>query len=283
MAQDGNVLVRPIVDGFVGEIVGLDVASNLDGKVKSLLTEAHQDFPVLAIRDQSLDARSFMAFGSVFGGFEIDHHVPQFQHESHPEVVFLTNRKADGEPDPASARRGAAWHADSTYKERPCAHTVLYAMEIPSKGAGTHFADMVRAYETLPADLKAVIEGRNGKHKFAAGPATGGVIPMTKAQDAMHPAVVHPMVRLHPASGRKSLYVNPLHTHGIVGMAPEEAVPLLDRLFEHALKPEYQYLHDYRIGDLVIWDQRRTLHKAEAAYSMDESRLLMRSKISAAA
>ena len=283
MVEDKEILVRSVVGGFVGEIAGLDLASGLDAQVKLLLTRAHADFPVLAIRGQSLDTDSFMAFGAIFGEFEIDHHLPQFQDKTHKEVVYLTNRHADGEPDPDSANRGAAWHADSTYKEDPCAHTVLYAMEMPGQGAGTLFADMYRAYATLPQDLKDQIEDRRGKHKFSAGPAVGGVIPMTEEQEEMHPPVLHPMARVHPATGRKALYVNPLHTYGIVDMADEEAKPLLDKLFEHALAPEFQYRHDYRVGDLVIWDQRCVWHKAEAAYSMDETRLLMRAKISAAA
>ena len=283
MAQGREIMVRSIVGGFAGEIAGLDLASGLDAEAKLLLTRAHADYPVLAIRDQSLDTDSFMAFGAVFGDFEIDHHLPQFQDKTHKEVVYLTNRDADGEPDPASANRGAAWHADSTYKEDPCAHTVLYAMEMPSQGAGTLFADMYRAYATLPRDLKDAIEDRRAKHNFSAGPAVGGVIPMTEEQEEMHPPVLHPMVRVHPGTGRKALYVNPLHTYGIVDMGPEEAGPLLDRIFEHALDPDFQYRHDYRVGDLVIWDQRCTWHKAEAAYSMDEHRLLMRAKIAAAA
>ncbi len=283
MSESKEILVKSIIDGFVGEISGLDLASSLDAQAKSALTHAHQDYPVLAIRDQSLNTESFMAFGAIFGGFEIDHHVPQFQDKDHEEVVYLTNRDKDGRPDPGSAGRGAAWHADSTYKEHPCAHTMLYAMEMPSQGAGTLFADMYRAYTTLPQDLKDAIEDRQAKHKFSAGPAVGGVIPMTEEQEEMHPPVIHPMVQVHPASGHKALYVNPLHTYGIVGMGQDEATPLLDALFEHALKPEFQYHHNYRVGDLVIWDQRCTLHKAEAAYSMDEHRLLMRAKISAAA
>jgi taurine dioxygenase len=283
MAQGGTIPVRSIVDGFVAEITGLDLSSGIDAETAAFLTKAHQDHAVLAIRGQSLDTAALKEFGAVFGGFDIDHHVPQYQDKEHPEVVYLTNRDAKGAPDQASAERGNAWHADSTFKDRPCAHTALHAMEIPTKGGGTHFADMVRAYRTLPDDLKAAIEGRRAKHKFGAGPADGGIIPMTVEQEEIYPPVIHPMVRTDPTTGTKSLYVNPLHVYGIEGMEQAEAAPLLDRIFAHGLKPEFQYLHDYRVGDLVIWDQRRTWHKAEAAYSMDESRLLMRVKISAAA
>ena len=281
MPDRSVVQITSIVDGFVGRITGLDLSSGAGTDTQDFLARSHADYPVLAIAGQSLDPDAFMAFGRIFGDFEIDHHVAQYQDKNYPELIYLTNRNSDGTPDPASAERGAAWHTDSTFKEVPCVHTVLFAMKMPRQGAGTLFADMYRAYETLPQDIKDAIEDRQGKHKFSAGPAEGGVIPMTEEQDDLHPPVVHPMVRTHPATGRKALYVNPLHVYGIVGMTQEEAAPLLDRIFAHALNPEFQYRHDYRVGDLVIWDQRCTWHKAEAAYSMDECRLLMRAKISA--
>ena len=103
---------------------------------------------------------------------------------------------------------------------------------------------------------------------------------MTVKQEEIYPPVIHPMVRAYRMTGTKSLFVNLLHACGIEGMNQAEVAPLLDRVFAHGLKPEYQYLHDYRVDDLVVWDQRRTWHKVEAAYSMDESRLLMRFKIS---
>ena len=281
MLDNPSVQVTPIVDGFVGRISGLDLSVGADADTTSFLTRTHADYPVLAIEGQSLDADAFKTFGLIFGDFEIDHHVTQFAVEGHPELVYLTNRTNDGKPDPASAGRGAAWHTDSTFKAHPCAHTVMFAMKMPTTGAGTLFADMYRAYETLPQDIKIAIDGRQGKHKFSAGPAEGGVIPMTEEQDDMHPPVVHPMVHTHPETGRKALYVNPLHVYGIVDMPQAEAAPLLDRIFTHALNPEFQYRYNYQVGDLVIWDQRCTWHKAEAAYSMDEYRLLMRAKISA--
>ena len=282
MLDNPSIKVNTIVDNFVGRISGLDLSAGADTKTTDFLTRTHADYPVLAIEGQSLDTSTFKAFCRIFGNFEIDHHVTQFAVEGHPELVYMTNRTNDGKPDPSSAGRGAAWHTDSTFKAHPCTHTVMYAMEMPSKGAGTLFADMYRAYETLPKDIKDTIGVCAGKHKFSAGPAEGGVIPMTEEQDEMHPPVTHPMVRTHPLTGRKALYVNPLHVYGIVDMPQKEAALLLDRIFTHALKPEFQYCCSYRVGDLVIWDQRCTWHKAEAAYSVDEYRLLMRAKISAA-
>lgn len=278
-----DIETTAIVENFVGELTGLDLSAGPDAETVALLQRAHRDYPVLAIRDQRLDAESLMAFGRVFGTFELDLHVPQFQDPQHPEVVYLDSRDTDGRHDPASMERGAAWHADSTFKAKPCAHSVLYAIKVPQRGAGTHFADMRRAYETLPAEIRRAIDGRRAKHKYSAGRAQSRFIPMTEEQERLHPPVIHPMVRTDPQTGQKTLNVNPLHVYGIVDMPQEEAGVLLDAIFEHALNPDFQYLHNYRVGDLVIWNQRRTWHKAEAAYSPDEHRRLMRVKISAAA
>ncbi|MDA9975798.1 TauD/TfdA family dioxygenase [Alphaproteobacteria bacterium] len=167
--------VHALKDGFVGEITGLDLSLEIDVKVAAFLTKPHQNYPVLAIRDQSLGAEALMAYGAVFGGFDIDHHVSQYQDKEHPEVVYLTNRDTKGAPDPASADRRIAWHVDSTFTKAPCAHMALRAMEIPSKGGGTHFANMVQAYVTLPKNLKAAIEGRRARHKFGASPVDGDI------------------------------------------------------------------------------------------------------------
>ena len=281
MYKGDGIRLTSIIDGFVGRISGIDLTNNIDEETGAHLVRHHAEYPVLAFADQALGADEFKAFGRIFGNFEIDHHVTQFAVDGHPELVYMTNQTEDGRPDPTGIVRGAAWHTDSTFKAEPCAHTIMYAMKIPARGAGTLFADMYRAYETLPQHIKDTISDREGKHKFASGPAEGGVIPMTEEQDKMHPPVTHPMVRTHPKTGRKALYVNPLHVYGIVDMPQAEAVPLLEKIFSHALKPEFQYRYNYKVGDLVIWDQRCTWHKAEAAYSAEEHRLLMRAKISA--
>ena len=168
--------VHALEDGFVGKITGLDLLLGIDVKAAAFLNKAHQNYSVLVIRDQSLGAEALMAYGAVFGDFDIDHHVPQYQDKEHPEVVYLTNRDAKGAPDPTAADRGITWHADSTFKEVPCAHTALRATEIPSKGGGTHFANMVEAYETSPENLKAAIEGHRARHKFGASPVDGDIL-----------------------------------------------------------------------------------------------------------
>ena len=275
--------VKPLMQDFAALVSGLDLARVPGSADEARVRELHRRYPVLAFADQRLDPAEFVAFSRLFGPLEIDTHLTQFAAPEIPELITLANYDAAGKPDPASAGRGSAWHTDSTYKADPCAHTVLYALEVPSAGGGTLFADMARAYDSLPANVQAEIEGRRALHLFGAGPASGGVIPLTEEQKDLLPSVEQPVVRTHPESGRKALYVNPLHTVEIVGMARAESDALLDRLFAHALRPELIYHHHWQVGQVVIWDQRCTMHKAEAQYAMHERRRLLRTKIAAAA
>jgi taurine dioxygenase len=271
--------VEPVSDGFAAIVSGIDLVTVPDSPLAAQVRALHRDYPVLAFADQTLTAAEFADFSRVFGALEIDEHLPQFAHPDHREVIILSNVDADGRPDPESAGRGAAWHADSTYKTNPCAHTLLYALEIPDRGGGTLFADMARAYATLPDDIKARIEGRSARHLFGSGPAEGGVAPLRDDQQDLLPAVEHPMVIRHPETGRQALRVNPLHTVGIVGLERSESDALLKTVFDHATKPDFVYHHHWRVGQLVIWDQRCTMHRAEAAYPMDQRRRLLRTKI----
>ncbi len=275
--------ITPIQEGFAGLVSDLDVAAVPGTDIAEAVRAAHWRYPVLAFEDQTLDAESFLAFGRLFGDFEIDEHVGQFADPEHRALIYLTNVDKDGDPDPQSADRGSAWHADSSYKANPCAHTVLYALEIPSKGGGTFFADMYRAYKTLPDDIKTALDGRMARHLFGSGPTAQGFIPLTEAQRQAMPQVEQPAVRVHPETGRKALYLNPLHTVELIGMARPDSDALLERVYAHALQPEFVYLHEWKVGQLVIWDQRCTLHRAEANFSMAERRRLMRAKITALA
>jgi taurine dioxygenase len=272
-----------IQQGFVASVEDIDLGQVPDLDLEDRLLELHGRFPILAFPEQDLTPELFIAFARIFGDIEIDAHVPQFAHPGMPELIYLTNIDADGNPDPASAGRGSAWHSDSSYKPAPCAHTVLYALEVPSEGGGTIFADMYRAYETLPNDMKSRIDDRHARHLWSQGPAGGGHIPLTPEQEAALPQVVQPMVRIHPVSGRKALYVNPLHTTEIIDMDPSEGDEILSFLFDHSIGSDSLYHHHWQSRQLVIWDQRCTMHKAEAAYSMDERRRLMRTKIAGCA
>ena len=276
--QDGFSL-RPLKEDFAAIVSGIDLAfppgSGLQERVRAL----HRDYPVLAFAEQNLEPNSFRAFSRIFGELEIDEHLTQFADPEFPEIIYLANYDEDGKPDPASADRGSAWHTDSTYKQNPCAHTILYALEVPATGGGTIFADMYRAYDTLPEEVKVRIEDRVARHLFGGGPASGGIIPLNENQKDLLPTVEQPVVLSHPDTGRKALYVNPLHTVEILGMDRQESDALLGFIFEHATGPDFIYHHLWQAGQLVVWDQRCTMHRAEANYPMHERRRLMRTKV----
>ena len=271
--------IHTIEDAFVASVTGFDASSSVNDAAKERVRAWHAEYPVLVFENQKLDAAGFVAFARLFGPIEIDHHLTRFADPDHPEIIYVTNVDPDGNPDPASADRGSEWHSDSSYKSDPCAHTMLYALEIPKSGGGTLFADMRRAFSELPAPLRAKLEGLSARHQFGCGRAPGGVIPPTPEERESLPSVIHPVVRQHPDTGDKALYVNPLHTTGILGLSTEESDILLDDLLDRSVMPRYVHHHQWQVGQVVIWDQRCTLHRGEAAYSMSERRRLMRAKI----
>ena len=276
-----GIILTELRRSFAAEVTGIDLTETPKTEAEKTLRRLHDRYPILIFPEQSLDPHQFVAFARIFGEIEVDTHVQQFAHPGLPELIYLSNRDVDDNPDPASARRGSSWHSDSSYKANPCAHTALYALEVPSRGGGTIFADMYHAYESLSQDIKERIDGCNARHLFSRGPASGGFIPLTPGQEASLPQVKQPVVRIHPSSGRKALYVNPLHTVEIMGMHRDESDELLSLLFKHSVSPEMIYHHDWAPRQLVLWDQRCTMHRAEAAYSMTERRRLMRTKIAA--
>ena len=271
--------LRQLKEHFAAAVTGIDLAQAPGTELGERVRQLHREYPVLAFESQHLTAAEFLAVCQIFGEIERDHHLTQFADPDVPDVIYLVNYHKDGTPNPSSADRGSVWHADSTYKSKPCAHTALYALEIPVSGGGTMFADMYCAFDTLPHEVKTRIDGRTARHLFGGGSATGGVIPLTEEQRAQMPSVEQPAVLIHPDTGRKALYVNPLHTVEIVGLDRAESDALLRFIFEHATRAEFVYHHHWQVGQFVLWDQRCTLHRAEAKYASDQRRRLMRAKM----
>jgi len=196
-----------------------------------------------------------------------------------PEVAILSNEKVDGKFIGVVAA-GDFWHSDQSYRKQPSLATLLYAHKLPKHGGETEFADMHGAYENLPDDIKKRIDGRMGIHQRSklgnprvAVTREGGE-EYYKRQATTN--VLHPMVRTHPVSGRKGLYVSPRFTVGIEGMDDAEAQPLLDTLFAFQTAPENVYRHKWTLGDFVMWDNRSLNHQACGGYAMDDIRLMHR-------
>lgn len=257
--------INPLSDALGAEVVGLDLAEELDDAAFARVHQAHLDYQVLVFRDQHITPEQHIAFSRRFG--ELSGHVyDQFLLPDHPEILKVSNKKtADGD-FAGLASAGRRWHSDLSYAEKPSLGSLLYALEIPPSGGDTLFNNMYRAYESLSDATKARLEGLRAE--FLIGSArkyyTENERPaLTAEQLAQVPSVDHPVVRTHPETGRKALYVNHAHTVRILGLEDDEAETLLEELTEHSVQPEFVYRHKWRLHDLVFWDNRCCMHIAE--------------------
>jgi taurine dioxygenase len=254
------------------EVTGIDVAQTLDDSVIATLNQALLDNLVLVIRGQDLTPPAQVAFTRNWGDI-VRRIATDFLHPEYPDVLVLSNRVVDGKYEGATqAYAGFTWHQDLTYAECPSMGSMLHALEVPEEGGDTAFANMFAAYETLPDDIRAKIDTLNAVHiRDRRKNPRAGISDLEKNEfthdidkyfDIPAPDSVHPVVRTHPESGRKALFVSPRFTVAIEGMDDAEAQPLLDLLFEHQKRPEFIYRHKWCLGDLVFWDNRSTIHLA---------------------
>ena len=217
------------------------------------------------IPEQDLAPADFAAFARFFGRPE-PHILSHLRHPEHPEILPLSNVFKDGEP--TGVYDGAAyWHTDMSYEAEPGAATLVYSIRTPAEGGDTRFADMVGAYEALPAATRNRIDDMTVLHHYgnrADLDATSrtSASPLTEEQQDKVETVFHPLVRRHPVNGRKALYGVAGSSFGIVGLPDDEAHGLLDELAAHATGPDFVYRHRYAVGDLVAWDNYATLHAA---------------------
>jgi taurine dioxygenase len=184
--------------------------------------------------------------------------------------MLVSNIREDGKPIGALPDGEMHFHTDQCHQEVPAKATLLYAIEIPSKGGNTLFSNAYAAYETLPEEIKRRIAGRRALNAYT----TDTTLRSTNYDDAKS-SYWHPVVRTHPATGRKALYVNRLMTREIEGLAREESEAILRKLFDHQEQPKFVYEHVWRPGDILMWDNRCTLH-ARTDFSAGERRLLRR-------
>jgi taurine dioxygenase len=267
-------------------IQGADLSKPLLRHELSYILSALADHGVVCFPGQRINAAQQVAFSRVFGELEV-HVSGVFQEPGYPEIMILSNIVRDGKPVGLSDA-GQDWHTDMSFSRVIGFVNVLYALEVPYRDGrplgATLFANMAAAYDTLPEGVKRSIEGRSATHDFekfwetmrSRGGAASSRFPLTDAQRCQKPPVSHPLVMVHPISGRKSLYADPGYTVRIDGMPEAESAELLEFLFQHQLQPGFRYAHRWSEGDVLVWDNLRTLHKAEGDYRADEPRLIKR-------
>ncbi len=260
-----SISVRRLSSGLGAEILGADLTRPLSDGDIAQIRKAWIDHNVLLIRGQEISPEQHIAFSARFGALEDHAAMYKFRHPEHPEIFIITTKpNADGSPSD-TRETGSAWHSDMTYTLRPANGSLLYSMEIPEVGGDTLFSNSYLAYETLSEPFRKLIDPLWAVHDLAYGLRNTGknrkpetVAAHTKA----NPPVLQPMVKPHPESGRKALYVNETATSHIVGVTPEESRTLLQYLFQHSVRPEFTYRHRWHKHDLVMWDNRCTMHFA---------------------
>ena len=261
------------------EVRGVDV-KRLDEAGFASIYQAWLDSNVLVVPGQELELQDFLRYSRRFG-VVVPHPSKMTRHPDVPEITVLGVNKfrADGTLDEAIYRRGGeGWHTDGAYDEEPFKATQLYALAVPSRGGDTLFASMYAAYDGLPPRLKERLEGKKGAFTYGGRRKATALL---NEEDRDWTPVFHPIIRTHPETKRKGLYFDPGKILRIEGLEPAESDAIIDELTERMIQPDAQYRHHWRKGDIVIWDNRCSYHKAAADYPPEEHRVHWRVSIKA--
>ncbi len=274
MAQSPQL--RPLGEALGTEALNVDLSKPLDETTSAWVVQAFAENPVLVFRDQDLGAPALADFGRRFGTPRM-HALIKYRHADCPEVSWLTNVEDDGKVDWYGVKRATDWHTNSTYEDQLPLLAILHAKEVPSEKGGTMFADMRAAYDTLPNSRKQQLANLTALHGRSVGPAGEKLYGDNKGVTAKLPENVSwPAVTRHPVTDRQVLFVNPMHTYGFVGMPREEAWALIEELAEHATQDRFVYYHRWRVGDVLMWDERATMHRGAGDYRPEEHRVMLR-------
>ncbi len=274
--------VNRLCPALGAEITGLNVARPMsDERFAELRRILCENDGVVVLRDQHLTPDQHITFsrrfGELFGDREqLQDTVTKYLLPGYPQIFRASNKVVDGQPQ-GRTRAGNYWHSDVSFRPQPAMVSLLYAIEIPPLGGDTLFCNMYSAYEQLSETMQRFLGGLRARHDFAVN--TVGFSHETIAQQdlAGGNACEHPVVRTHAESGRKCLFVNPGNTSHLIGLHPQESKRLLDFLYEHCTRPEFIFRHRWEKDDLVIWDNRCTMHYAIVDY--DDDRYMHRTTV----
>lgn len=254
-----NIRTRPLMPGFGAEILGVDLATADEETLKGVVDTFHRHGAIM-LRDQKMSPGQLVDFIAQFGEPE-DHTLKEFTVPGHPKVYTLSNRVVDGKPIGAH-NDGVGWHTDYSYKAEPVMATMLYAVEVPPEGSDTLVADCVAAWNALPPEKQAQLDGKILHHSYQYFMSTReyGARELSDELKAQNPDVYHPLVRTHPADGRKALWPSTGTVIEVMGMPKQEGLDLVEEMVEFATQDRFVYRHKWRKGDILMWDNRCTLH-----------------------
>lgn len=276
IVKNPKMKVAKLSQYFGAEITGIDLRNPVDDATRQQLVDILEENVALVIRGQEFTATQFLAAAALFGEIMEDQN-RNFIIDGLPLVSVLSNRNKNSEGKQAKVASNATWHTDHTNQERPPKFTTLYPVELPDRGGGTSLYNMHMGFEELPEDLQKRLLGMKANTCLRGSAAKNGNPDTIKAQqEAKRPLTVQPIVRTHPVNGSKAVWFHPSKTENIIGMGPEDTQEFLADLTQKAIKPEKVYVHEWKLGDMLIWDNRSAMHKAGFDYDPNQHRMLYR-------
>lgn len=266
LAQRSPIQVVPTGAALGAEVHGLDLRQPMDRETFQAVHAAWMQHLVLIFPGQAISDAEHVAFGRQFGELEIFHQ-GIIKSTRVPEIFRVANTDEDGNLRPPSDETvrqlssAQLWHTDSSYRPNPSMGSILRGLEVVREGGETLFANMYAVWEALPPDWKRKVEGRRARHNFEYLRVLRDLPPVSEAERAAMPPVWQPMVRRHPVTGRPSLYISVIYNDEVEGMAPAEAKAFVEQLAAFAGQPRFVYRHKWRPHDVVMWDNRCTIHQ----------------------
>jgi len=261
------------------EIRGIDLSQPLDDYTFAEIEGIFNEHGVIILRDQKITPEQQVAFSSRFGDCAINHNAADFGIKGNPEIYIISNIVENGRFI-GTPKAGPEWHTDMSYAKIPARATMLHAIEVPEINGltlgDTEFANAAAAWDALPAAMQHRLNGLKGIFDFRGRKRGRPISPETIAQ---YPPVEHPIVRTHPRTGRKGIYVMRNDCTGISGLNNDKALSLISALANHITRPEFVYRHRWQTGDVVVWDNCTTQHKAIQDYDLPQRRLMWRTTV----
>jgi taurine dioxygenase len=265
--------IERLSDALGAEVRGLDLARPLDGATRGTLADALGEHHLLCLRSAPLSSSDFATLARCFGEPQMQL-IRSRQDARAPEVSIhvSTYKTPENKPADLGTVRLSGWHTDDSYFAEPAKGTLLQSLALPESGGETRFCNTEKACEDLPEDMKRRLNGARAVHRYATGRATASPPPLTEAEAAAVPEVTHPIVRTHDETGRKAIFLNPNRTDSVVGLGRAESDALLDEIEAHMTQAKYRYDHPWRMGDILVWDNRCLVHSVNVDYPVGQER-----------
>ena len=277
LAQAETMQIRKIKEHIGAEVTGIDLREPVDAATRQRLYDALLDNVALVIRGQEFTAAQYQAAAELFGELMEDQN-RRYLVDGLPLVSVLSNRQKDSQGNQAKVVKNATWHTDHTNQEQPPKFTMLYPVALPDKGGATNVCNMRAAYAALPDAWKQRITNMQTANTLLSSARAKIANPdiLREQRELKVPPRIQPLVRTHPERGTKAIWFHKGKTENVLGMDAEETQRFLDELLQVAIRPEFVYVHEYKLGDMFIVDNRSAMHKAGFDFDHNQHRMLYR-------